>query len=312
MKNIILLCSVKAAVLTLLLAFTTSCAPGQAHTRDTQPRDYDREKKEFYEEEFTFDNIGDSSPSVRSTDISSSNNQGSRQTAGTAFSSSPERENFLETGMASWYGREFQGKATASGEEFNMYDMTAAHKTLPFGTILEVKNLENGKSVKVRINDRGPYRGNRIIDLSYNAARNLDILQQEEARVGIKKIETLDKASDRSDSGFAGSPRAQSVAGPVSSFEYEIPSGRSNTDLFERPHSFQKSGYTVQAGAFYSSRNAHNQKDRIQGITNRRVQVVEEGDFFKVKVEGLSSRSEAESFARTLADRNIPSFIIEP
>jgi rare lipoprotein A len=76
---------------------------------------------------------------------------------------------------ASWYGPKFHGKRTANGERFNMYAMTAAHKTLPLSSYAEVTNLKNHRSVIVRINDRGPYHGNRAIDLSYAAAKQLGI-----------------------------------------------------------------------------------------------------------------------------------------
>jgi len=79
-------------------------------------------------------------------------------------------------GKASFYGPQFHGKKTASGEVFNMYDLTAAHKTLPFGTRCRVTNLKNGKTVVVRINDRGPFVPGRILDLSYGAARALDAI----------------------------------------------------------------------------------------------------------------------------------------
>jgi len=82
----------------------------------------------------------------------------------------------VQTGMASWYGPGFHGKSTSSKEVFNMYDLTAAHRTLPFGTVVMVTNLENGKSVTVRINDRGPFIKGRIIDLSYAAGRILDMV----------------------------------------------------------------------------------------------------------------------------------------
>src|SRR5437763_1879201 len=78
-----------------------------------------------------------------------------------------------EVGTASWYGEYFEGKPTASGEPYNMYDLTAAHPTLPLGTLVKVTNLRNRRSVIVRINDRGPVVPGRIIDLSYNAARAL-------------------------------------------------------------------------------------------------------------------------------------------
>ena len=94
----------------------------------------------------------------------------------------------VETGQASWYGKARHGELTASGEHFDMHALTAAHRTLPFGTIVRVTCLETGKSVNVRINDRGPFRGGRIIDLSYEAARRLGILARGTARVELTVI----------------------------------------------------------------------------------------------------------------------------
>ena len=88
------------------------------------------------------------------------------------------------SGMASWYGKYHHGRLTASGERFNMYGLTAAHKSLPFGTVLLVKNKETGESVRVKINDRGPYARGRVLDLSYGAAKRLGI-----HRLGVAKIE---------------------------------------------------------------------------------------------------------------------------
>jgi len=82
----------------------------------------------------------------------------------------------VTTGTASWYGPDFHGRRTSNKEIYNMYDLTAAHKTLPFGTQVMVTNLLNGKSVQVRINDRGPFVGDRVIDLSYAAARLLELV----------------------------------------------------------------------------------------------------------------------------------------
>lgn len=82
----------------------------------------------------------------------------------------------IEDGIASWYGPNFHGKLTANGEIYDMYKLTAAHRTLPFNTIVKVTNLDNGKSVQVRVNDRGPYAKNRIIDLSKKAAEEINML----------------------------------------------------------------------------------------------------------------------------------------
>ncbi len=80
-----------------------------------------------------------------------------------------------QVGRASWYGKQFNGRSTASGEPYDMFQFTAAHKQLPLGTWVKVTNLHNGRSITVRINDRGPYVGNRIIDLSYGAAQMLEL-----------------------------------------------------------------------------------------------------------------------------------------
>jgi rare lipoprotein A len=96
---------------------------------------------------------------------------------------------YQETGIASWYGREFQGRKTASGEIFDMKALSAAHRTLPLGTVIRVTNLENLKSIKLTVNDRGPFNGNRILDLSYGAARELGFIARGTAPVRIEALE---------------------------------------------------------------------------------------------------------------------------
>jgi len=95
------------------------------------------------------------------------------------------RSKAYQVGTASWYGTDFQGKATASGEPYNMYDLTAAHPSLPLGSQVRVTNLRNGKSVVVRINDRGPIVPGRIIDVSYSTARVLQFKAQGLQRVRL-------------------------------------------------------------------------------------------------------------------------------
>lgn len=97
-------------------------------------------------------------------------------------------DGYAETGMASWYGPNFHGKKTANGEVYNMYQMTAAHRILPMHTKVIVENLENGRSAQVRINDRGPFVNNRIIDLSYAAADRLGVLGPGTARVHVRTL----------------------------------------------------------------------------------------------------------------------------
>lgn len=90
----------------------------------------------------------------------------------------------VQTGPASWYGQEFRGRPTASGEPFRPARRTAAHRNLPFGTVVRVKRVDTGQTVRVIINDRGPYAGDRIVDLSRKAARRLDMLE-----VGVAEVE---------------------------------------------------------------------------------------------------------------------------
>lgn len=92
-------------------------------------------------------------------------------------------------GLASYYADEFNGRKTANGEVFDMHALTAAHKTLPFNTIVSVRNLNNGREVMVRINDRGPFVGSRIIDLSLGAAREIDLVASGTAPVTLRIIE---------------------------------------------------------------------------------------------------------------------------
>jgi peptidoglycan lytic transglycosylase len=100
----------------------------------------------------------------------------------------PSADGFRETGIASWYGRDFHGRSTSSGERYDMFALTAAHKTLPLPTWVEVTNRNNGKRVIVKVNDRGPFVDNRVIDLSYAAALELDMIGTGTAPVVIRAL----------------------------------------------------------------------------------------------------------------------------
>ena len=103
--------------------------------------------------------------------------------------------NYRERGVASWYGKDFHGGPTSNGEKYDMYAMTAAHKTLPLPTYVEVVNLKNGKSVRVRVNDRGPFVANRLIDLSYSAASKLDMVREGTTLVEVRSLDAASPGS---------------------------------------------------------------------------------------------------------------------
>ena len=109
--------------------------------------------------------------------------------SGKKSNSKPDKSLAVETGIASFYSEEYNGRKTSSGETYDMNALTAAHPTHPFNTRVKVTNLDNGKSVVVRINDRGPFKKNRIIDLSYMAAREIEMIGPGTANVRVEVLE---------------------------------------------------------------------------------------------------------------------------
>jgi rare lipoprotein A len=124
---------------------------------------------------------------------------------------------YVERGMASWYGTKFQGRRTSSGEAYDMFAMTAAHPTLPLPSYVRVTNLDNRRSVVVKVNDRGPFLHGRIIDLSYVAAHKLDIASKGTGRVEVKFIDPDKYAAAATDTTYAGVAGAAGTAIPVTS-----------------------------------------------------------------------------------------------
>ena len=122
-------------------------------------------------------------------------------------------DGFTQKGIASWYGPDFHGKKTSSGEVYDMYAMTAAHKTLPLPTYLEVKNLENGRKIIVRVNDRGPFHDNRVVDLSYTGALKLDMIGKGTALVEIRAIDP--RSYRRGGAPVPARPRPREQAAPL-------------------------------------------------------------------------------------------------
>lgn len=151
---------------------------------------------------------------------------------GRSYEVLPSSKGYKERGIASWYGEKFHGRLTSNRESYDMYKMTAAHKTLPLPTYARVTNLENGRSVVLRINDRGPFHENRLIDLSYAAAVKLGIHIK---GTGMVEIEALDPE---------------------------------HPDLADLPPPPPPAGHTlfVQVGAYGSRENAQAMADRLQGL----------------------------------------------
>jgi len=170
---------------------------------------------------------------------------------------------YAERGVASWYGRDFHGKPTSSGETYDMRELTAAHKTLPIPTWVEVTNLENGESVVVRINDRGPFVGNRIIDLSQRAAEELDMIGAGTARVQVRALDAgiPDGTRLASASAPAPGPAPVATATPSRGFSIISPAEAGTLGPDDRP----LRPLYVQVGAFADSENAVQLVARLRG-----------------------------------------------
>ncbi len=137
-------------------------------------------------------------------------NPGSYAVFGKTYYVMDSAEGFKQKGIASWYGNKFHGQRTSSGEEYNMYAMTAAHKTLPIPAFVEVTNIDNGRKAIVKVNDRGPFHAGRIIDLSYAAATKLGVAQTGTANVTIRVITSEADKNRRRSGTFVESPVTES------------------------------------------------------------------------------------------------------
>lgn len=173
-----------------------------------------------------------------------------------------EQPNYEEVGMASWYGDAFNGRPTSTGERFNMHELTAAHKTLPLPGLVEVTNLDNGRRVVVRLNDRGPFVDGRIIDLSRGAAQELGMISQGVGRVRVRYLGraprlgggvVLQQAETRS-------TRPAAVPQPV---PYAVVAAASPPPASVPTPTAQAGGVWVQAGAFADQRAARRIAGRL-------------------------------------------------
>ena len=199
---------------------------------------------------------------------------------GTWYKPMPHARDFSQQGIASWYGKKFHGRKTSSGEVYNMYAMTAAHKTLPLGTWVRVRRLDNGKQIEVRVNDRGPFVHGRIIDLSYSAAKEMDMVGPGTARVEIVAL----------------GERHQTASG----------------DAFV-PMDYYSGAFTFQVGAFSSRDNAERLRAKLdQTFANAHVTPYDRGDaiFYRVRVGRCNDLESAEKYEQRLASSGYPDAFI--
>lgn len=210
------------------------------------------------------------------------------------------------TGVASWYGRKFHGQRTSNGEQYNMYAMTAAHRTLPLPSYVRVRNLDNNRQVIVRVNDRGPFLHNRLIDLSYAAAARLGVIRSGTARVEVTAVSPGDH--------FRGNPNVavNPIENPASEVEVKplppshsasiIPEANAAERIPPRAPATSaanaKSGVYLQVGSFSVWDNAIKLRNRLEQANVHPVTIatvrISSGRYFRVRVGPLDNLGEAE------------------
>lgn len=204
-------------------------------------------------------------------------------------------ETFEEEGIASWYGKKFHGRRTSSGEPYDMYKLTAAHRELPIPAYVRVTHLENGRSLVVRVNDRGPFARNRIIDLSYAAAQRLDMVETGTAPVRIELIRA-DRQPATAEADTGGGREPDGGVRPVAA--QRLP-GEVEDETGTR--------YFLQVGAFSERRNAERLKDNLDHarFSDVRIDNSDGGDFYRVRLGPMDSVEELDRVSRELQNHGM-------
>lgn len=223
------------------------------------------------------------------------------------------REHIFQDGIATWYGRRFHGKRTANGEKYDMYKLTAAHKTLPFHTLVEVENLQNKKRVIVRINDRGPFLKNRIIDLSYNAAKKLDCCKDGVVPVALR-IVTADTVTGPEMAAIDENP-GQKTETPEKKVK-EVMTKKVETKETGKPAiaptESPQAKFYLQAGAFSEKENAQKMLNNMKTIlAHVSFDIYFQNGMYKVISSPQPTRAKAEELKKTLKAADVDAFIKE-
>ena len=213
-------------------------------------------------------------------------------------------------GIASWYGPDFHAKKTSNGEIYNMYAMTAAHKTLPMNTVVRVDNLDNGRSTIVRINDRGPFVAGRIIDLSNKAAHEIDMVRKGTARVKVTVLGyngLIDDKNAPSVNSIEQKPEVEKIE--VVEDDVVATNINTNIGMVSAPITTSKSSskessksssggkFSIQVGAFSLQAGASKTVDEYKAkFPSKKIEYVESGGIYRVYIRGFSSYDDGQNF----------------
>jgi rare lipoprotein A len=210
-----------------------------------------------------------------------------------------EDYSYSEVGTASWYGKDFHAKKTANGEKYDMNSLTAAHRTLPLPSIVKVTNLENGRSLVLRVNDRGPYAKNRIIDVSRRASQLLGFYTQGTTKV---RVEVMEKESKALKAALTGEPVEENVyqvqeSSPIVTSEPK-PMAQNNI-------SYPKGSYFVQVGSFSMESGAQNIASQLDVKSNIFYTNVNGQNFYRVRVGPFNDEQSANEMLSIIKNKGI-------
>ena len=217
-----------------------------------------------------------------------------------------EDYNYSETGIASWYGDDFHAKKTANGEDYNMNSLTAAHRTLPMPSVVKVTNLENGRSLVLRINDRGPFAKNRIIDVSKRGAQLLGFQTQGTAKV---RVEILAKESKELKAALTGITDNTTYASTSTTTKYgedinrRYLTGAGYTD-YQSTYVAKSGKIYVQAGSFTNEKSASDLSTRLNSLGNPTITPTYVGgsNFYRVRFGPYASEAQAQTQLNKILD----------
>ena len=207
---------------------------------------------------------------------------------GKSYQVLPTEEGYNESGVASWYGEKFHGHKTSNGEVFDMYQVSAAHKSLPIPSFLRVTNLDNNRSIVVRVNDRGPFHGDRVIDLSYAAALKLGYADRGTARVQLESIVASGAFRDRGVSATTSAAGNENLRVSSSSSKY------------------------LQVGAFSELSTAQEVSTKVEEITSlpvfiRTVNISKSRTLHRVRVGPISDSGQIQRVSESVVAANLGS-----
>ena len=278
------------AVICMLMALLAACSSssvkqGETTTAASKPRPAQDGAPDYF---MDVSQIPDAVPTPHTGPYKAS----PYRVLGRNYNPMQDGRNYRETGLASWYGTKFHGQLTANGESYDLYGMTAAHKTLPLPTYVRVTNVDNQRSIIVRVNDRGPFHSDRIIDLSYAAAVKLGFADKGTARVSVEGIDPV-VWQQQNNPGYLvrAQPQTQPAVAPA------------------QPAAPASGGLYLQVGAFSSGQAAEQLRTQLQGLVQAPVFVspvqVDARTLHRVRLGPVDSHDQAQELMETLRLANL-------